>query len=209
MDPYEKTFNTWDSLAYLYQDTFMKLDIYNESYDLFCSYLHKKKPTILEIGCGPGNITKHLLDKHPNYRILATDVAPNMVRLAKKNVPKASFQKLDCRYLLSLKKSFDGIMCGFALPYLTDIDAKKFIEDSHKILNEDGVLYVSFVDGNYEDSEFMERGHEGIYFYYHELSRIETTLINQGFTILQSLKVSYDPGKGLPIATHTIVIAQK
>lgn len=209
MDRYQKTFNTWDSLAYLYQDTFMELDIYNESYDLFCSYLDKKKPTILEIGCGPGNITKYLLDKHPNYRILATDVAPNMVRLAKKNVPKASFQKLDCRYLLSLKKSFDGIMCGFALPYLTDIDTKKFIEDSHKVLNKNGVLYLSFVTGNYEDSEYMDRDHGGIYFYYHELSGIETTLTNQDFKILHHLEVSYDPGKGLPLATHTIIIAMK
>jgi len=62
MHRYKETFKTWNQIAHLYQEQFMDLDLYNNSYDIFCNLL-KKQPTILEIGCGPGNIPRYIISK--------------------------------------------------------------------------------------------------------------------------------------------------
>ena len=58
----------------------------NEVQELLLQTFYKNSK-LFEIGCGPGNITKYLIYKNPNYKILATDAAPNMIALAKKNNP--------------------------------------------------------------------------------------------------------------------------
>ena len=54
MDSYKETFETWNKIAVLYQDKFMDLDLYDDTYDAFCEQIAKINPTILEIGCGHG-----------------------------------------------------------------------------------------------------------------------------------------------------------
>ncbi len=126
MDNYQETFETWNKLASLYQDKFMDLELYNESYDAFCNSIAKDNAKILEIGCGPGNITKYLLSKRPNYQIYGIDVAPNMIELARENNPTARFDVMDCRNISEINQDFDGIVCGFCLPYLSEGDGENF-----------------------------------------------------------------------------------
>ena len=68
MDTYQETFDTQNKVAKLYQDMFMNLDLYNDSYDTFCDQVKIKNATILEIGCGPENITKYLLKKRLDFK---------------------------------------------------------------------------------------------------------------------------------------------
>lgn len=52
MNPYIETFESWNKVATQYQEKFMNLDIYDATYDSFCSKIRgKKHPKILEIGC--------------------------------------------------------------------------------------------------------------------------------------------------------------
>ena len=83
VDTYKETFDTWNKVAKLYQEKFMDLDLYDDTYDTFCAELPIENATILEIGCGPGNITKYLLNKRPDFRIEGIDISPNMIELAK------------------------------------------------------------------------------------------------------------------------------
>ena len=116
MDRYKETFETWNKIAALYQDKFMDLDLYNDTYDYICSSLDKANPKILEIGCGPGNITKYLLSKRPDFDVFGIDIAPNMIELAKMNNPTASFAIMDCRQIDELETKYEGIVCGFCYP---------------------------------------------------------------------------------------------
>lgn len=43
MDRYKETFETWNKVAIRYQEKFMDLDLYNESYDLICNSIQKKR----------------------------------------------------------------------------------------------------------------------------------------------------------------------
>lgn len=75
---YKETHNTWNKIAKLYKERLMSIDLYNDTYEQFCSLLPLLNANILEIGCGPGNITRQLLNLNSNLNILATDVSENM-----------------------------------------------------------------------------------------------------------------------------------
>lgn len=209
MDRYQETFNTWNKIASLYEEKFMHLSIYNDSYDILCKSVENNKAKILDVGCGPGNITQYLLSKNPDYDILGLDIAPNMIELAQKNNPSANFKILDCRHIGSLNTHFDAIVNGFCLPYLSENDTINFIADSSKLLLENGILYLSFVEGDLNNSEFKV-GSTGdrAYFYFHNLETIKTILLQNNFIELDIIKVEYNKSETL-IENHTIIIAKR
>lgn len=201
MDKYKETFTTWNKVASLYEDKFMDLDLYNNTYNYFCE-LVKDNAKILKIGCGPGNITKYILAKKPNLQILGLDIAPNMITLAKKNNPTASFKIMDGREINNLQVGYDAIICGFYLPYLSKLECASFVKDCNKLLTKNGVLYFSFVDGNPNKSGFIT-GSSGdkMYFNYHNLKGIEDVL----FKIRKQINVNY-PINETDFEVHTVLI---
>lgn len=209
MNRYNETFETWNKLATLYQDKFMDIDIYNKTYDVIAKSITKKKAKILEIGCGPGIITKFLLSKRPDYDILGIDIAQNMVELAKKNNPNARFEIMDSRRIDEIKTRFDGIVCGFCLPYLSQIDSRKLIFDCFNLLNVNGLLYISFVEGDPVKSGFqISSTGDRSYFYYHTLDDLTNQLIEKKFDNLKISRVEYNKPENIK-EIHTIVIAKK
>ncbi len=206
---YKETFETWNKIASLYQNKFMDMDLYNETYDFICTSLNKPNSKILDIGCGPGNITRYLLAKRPDFDIFGIDIAPNMIELAKRNNPKASFATMDIRQIEKLKTKFDGIVCGFCLPYLSQPDTLKLIEDCNNLLSKNGLIYLSFVEGDPSKSDF-QRGSSGdrVYFYYHSLQNLKTMLTESKFCDIQTFKVEYKKSEN-ELEIHTIVTAKK
>ena len=134
MDNNQETFETWNNVASIYQDKFMDLDFYNDTYDHICSSLTTKNARLLEIGCGPGNITKYLLSQRPDFEIFGIDIAPNMIELAKKNNPTAKFAVMDSREIGGLNNKYDGIIVGFCLPYLSPTECTELIANSYDLL---------------------------------------------------------------------------
>lgn len=200
---------TWNKIAQIYEDKFMDLDYYNESYNDFLNSILESAPRILEIGCGPGNITKYLLKKRPDITILGIDVAPNMVDLARKNNPTAHFEVMDCRTISALHDKFDAIVCGFCIPYLTQDETVEFIHNCTQLLKTKGCIYLSFVDGNPEDSSFQV-GSSGdrIFFNFHKIETIEKLLTNAGFSTPQIINVNY-PKSNKTTEIHTVLISTK
>lgn len=209
MNPYQETFDTWNKVAALYQEKFMEMDIYNHSYNEFLNSLGITNAEILEIGCGPGNITRYLLSKQPDLRILGIDVAPNMIALAQKNNPAAQFKVMDARDVCQLKSEYDGIICGFCLPYLSPADGAQLISDCSGLLRTDGVLYLSFVEGDPAQSGFQTSS-SGLrsYFNFYTLQKVTSLLAQQHFKNLQILNVNY-PKSPDKTEVHTVVIARK
>ncbi|MFN4152343.1 MAG: class I SAM-dependent methyltransferase [Candidatus Sericytochromatia bacterium] len=204
MDKYKETFETWNNLASKYQEQFMNLDRYNETYDFICNSITKDKANLLEIGCGPGNITKYLLSKKIDFNIFGIDIAPNMIELAQKNNPSAKFEVMDCREIGKIENKFDGIICGFCLPYLSKEETSKLIQDSYQLLNNEGLIYISFVEGEYAKSDFKTSPNGRVFFYFHELERIESELSSNDFEKLELFKISITEKD-----IHTILIAKR
>ncbi len=209
MDKNEETFATWNKVAKLYEEKFMDLNLYNDSYDLFCAAIIQQNASILEVGCGPGNITKYLLRKRPDLKITGIDFSPNMIALAAANNPSATFDVMDCKEINKIQQKFDGIISGFCLPYLSADECEKFIEDAALLLNNEGILYISFVEGDYAASGF-KAGSTGdrTYFYYHRLLDLKSKLAAHNFDIVKGIKLDYTSNKPMP-ETHNIVVSKK
>ena len=143
MDKNKAAVQIFNKLANLYQEKFMNVELYTDSFKFLCYTISKENPEILELACGPGNITKHLLTLRPDFKILGTDLSSNMIELAKTNNPSAEFEVMDSREVSGLSKSFDAIICGFLLPYLSKEEAIEVIRDYASILNRAGLILGS------------------------------------------------------------------
>ena len=195
--------------SWLFQEQFMDLDLYNDTYDIFCELLSKPGPLILEIGCGPGNITKYLLNTRPDFKIFAIDISPEMIKLANQNNPTADFKVMDCREIDTFDDTFDAIICGFCIPYLSRDDCSKLIKDCHDLLNGSGILYLSYVGGDYGQSGYQTgKSGDRMYFYYHNHSDLKITFEENDFEIVKILKKRYAKADGTN-EIHTIVIVKK
>lgn len=186
MDNYKKTFETWDKVAALYKSKFMDLDLYNDTYIKFCALINKPNAAIFEIGCGPGNITKHLIATQPGFQIYAIDVSPNMIQLAKANNPTAQFSVMDCREIGLLNSKFDGIISGFCMPYLSKEDNSQFIRNCSGLLHQGGIFYFSTIKGDYKNSGFVAAStgdHSFVYYYDEEY--LQNELEKNNFEIIE------------------------
>lgn len=208
MNKYEETFDTWNKVAQIYQHKFMSMNLYNETYDYICDSVIQPKAKLLEVGCGPGNITKYLLSKRPDFDIFGIDIAPNMIELAKVNNPKALFAVMDSREIKNIDQKFNGIIAGFCLPYLSKKECSDLISNSCDLLNSNGLLYLSFVEGDPEKSDFKVGSAGRVYFYYHKLDDLESELANKNFGEIKIFKVKYKISE-TEFDTHTILTAKK
>lgn len=198
----------FDKYADLYAEKYMDVGLYADCLDFFCAEL-PAAASVLELACGPGNLTKYILDKRPDLRLLATDLSPNMLELAQKYNPTAEVMPLDCRDFVGLNRSFHGIVCGFAMPYLSREAAIQLIVDAGTCLPTGGCLYLSTMEDDYNKSG-IETSSQGdkLYMYYHEAGYLTATLTEQRFEILHLQRKKYIGGKGTEV-TDLVVIARK
>lgn len=208
MNKYDVTVATFNKLADKYEEKYMNFNFYLDTYDKFCTLVSKPDSAIFEIACGPGNITKYLLDKRPDYKVLGTDLAPNMVKLAKQNNPAAVFEVMDSRNINTVKQTFDAIMCGFCLPYLSKSDSSKLIKDCRSLLNQDGILYLSTMEDDYDKSGFQtSSAGDQVYIHYHQLDYLQNQLQLNGFEIIEVKRKQFPVEQGVP-ATDLFIYAK-
>ncbi|MFA6262271.1 MAG: class I SAM-dependent methyltransferase [Bacteroidia bacterium] len=208
MDKYKETFETWNNIASLYQDKFMDLDLYNKTYDFICDSIDKPNAKLLEIGCGPGNITKYLISKRPDFDTFGIDIAPKMIEFARQNNPTAHFAVMDSRQINTLDTKYDGIVAGFCLPYLSQTESNELIANAYELLNANGLIYLSFVEGDPEKSDFKLGSGGRVYFYYHHLDDIKSQLCSFKFGAIKTFKVKYKTSE-TDFDFHTILTARK
>jgi predicted TPR repeat methyltransferase len=206
-----ETIETYNNAAERYQDKFMELDLYNDTFDKFCILIQKENAEIFEIATGPGNITRYLRSKRPDFKIFGIDLAPNMIDLARRNNPGSEFRVMDCKDISSIERKFDAIMCGFCMPYLSKEECAKLIYDSSKLLSTNGLLYFSTMEDDYTKSGFETTsfsGQDRVYIYYHQADYLTDCLIQNGFEIIDLIRKDYPEPDGT-FLTDIIFITKK
>ena len=206
-----ETIDTYNKAAERYQDKFMEMDLYNDTFDNFCNLIQKVNAEIFEIATGPGNVTKYLISKRPDFKIFGIDLAPNMIELAKKNNPDSEFIVMDCKDISTIDRKFDAIMCGFCMPYLSKEESAKLIADSSGLLSTNGLLYFSTMEDDYNKSGFETTsfsGQDRVYIYYHQAEYLSDCLTQNGFEIIDLQRKDYPEPDGT-FLTDMIIIAKK
>lgn len=80
-------------------------------------------PRVLELGCGTGLFSRHLLKHYPNGEFLFTDIAPAMLEECRRNLgdrSRAAFRLLDANDPEHLEGPFDVIATSMTLHWLDD-----------------------------------------------------------------------------------------
>lgn len=205
------TIETYNKSAKNYQNKFMKMGLYNDTYEQFCKLIEQENPQIFEIGVGPGNITQYIQSIRPDFNIYGIDLAPNMIELARRNNPQVEFDIIDCRNIDKIDRKFDAILCGFCTPYLSKDECAKLINDSSQLLNSKGLFYLSTMEDDYSKSGFETTsfsGDDSVYIYYHQADFLLKCLAQSGLELI-NLQRKYYPEIDGKFLTDMIFIAQK
>lgn len=104
--------------------------------------------SVLEIACGTGRVTRHLINHFPdNVSITASDISIEMLEIAKRNVsPKNNLEFLvaDAHELPFESNSFDLIICQFGAMFFQD--KQKAFSEFYRVLRNGGILIFSTWD---------------------------------------------------------------
>lgn len=204
-----KPADAFEKSAKIYQDKFMDVSLYAGPLNTFCNNITTNNADILDIACGPGNITKYLLDRKPDYDILGIDFSPKMLDLAQHNNPGAKFRLMDCREIDRIEKKFDGITCGFCLPYLTPEEAIELIVHTSRLLKPGGVFYLSTMEENDDNKSRYQISGTGdqVYVIYHREDYLTKALQENNFEVISVERFSAPDKDGLMI-TDLVWIAK-
>ena len=188
----------------------MHFDLYNDTFDFLLELL-PKECNVLELGCGPGNVINYFTTKRADLTILGVDLAPEMLNQAKKINPESDFQLLDIRNADQIKQQYSSVVGAFCLPYLSFEDLDKFFLDLKNLTKEDGLIYLSCMEGERDKSGFEKTSFTGdseIYIYYHQRNNIEKKLFENGFSIEKFYTKDYLETDG-SVTTDLIYIGRK
>lgn len=164
----DNTIRIFNKYAKQYQDKYMVYAPYAETYD-YLATLVAKGSAILDVACGPANISKFLDSRIVELEIYGCDLSTEMIRLAQKNLPSGHFELRDSRDIKAITKRFDVLISGFCFPYLKKAEVKSFIADARECLNTGGIFYLSTMEGDYENSGYPgnSAGDRIFTYYYH------------------------------------------
>jgi 2-polyprenyl-3-methyl-5-hydroxy-6-metoxy-1,4-benzoquinol methylase len=211
METFEISVKRFNDFAVEYAERFNSIDSYVYSINRFCDLISLERPKILELACGPGNITKHVKQRFPNSDYIAVDLAEKMIDIAREQVDNVDFRIMDMKKISTFKTKFDSIMCSFGLPFLSKKDAYTLILNCSKLLHNNGVIYLSSMEGDelkagFESTSFS--GDSKVYFNYHRQKDIEKALVENGFHIDMIKRQNYIEPDG-SVMTDMIFIAVK
>ncbi|MGA7704345.1 MAG: alpha/beta fold hydrolase [Solirubrobacteraceae bacterium] len=98
---------------------------------------------VLELGCGAGRLSSHLLDSAGEFRGL--DISQSMIAYCRRAYPAGRFEQGDLRELSRYETaSFDVVFAPFnVLDVLDDAERRRVLREIRRILAEQGLLMMS------------------------------------------------------------------
>ena len=152
--------------------------------------------SVLDIGCGAGVPVTRLLAER--FRVTGVDVSSEMIRLARANVPDASFIQSDIRSVEFDDSTLDAAVAFFSLFHIPREDHPRLFRRIRAWLKPGGYLMCTLSldsEAGYTEDDFFGAK---MYWSNYGLSEYEEMLAGIGFTMLRSTII----GHGLSDATY-------
>ncbi|WP_254666712.1 class I SAM-dependent methyltransferase [Streptomyces sp. WMMB 714] len=106
---------------------------------------------VLDLGCGTGLPTARQLVE-AGHRVTGIDLSPEMVKLARENVPEGDFRRMD---IADVEKQelgpFDGVAAFFSLLMLPRVEIPFALRMLHQQTREGAPLALSMVEADVDD----------------------------------------------------------
>lgn len=124
-----------------------------EKYERLARQLEQCKTPILDLGCGIGIDTLHLVEN--GHRVIACDFSKEALNQVKQNIPKEKVKVLQFNMKEKFpfgSELFEFIIANKSIHYFSEKETKNLIHELHRILKTNGIF--AFVVNSTNDSNF-------------------------------------------------------
>ena len=201
------TIESYDRNAENYTEKFMCFEPYIEKMKVFQQSYLAPNSNILDVGCGPGNNAKFLIEIDGGYKIEGLDLSVELINIAKRNVPGCHFWVQDIRDI-NPDKDYDAIVASFCIVHLSDEETAVFLGKLSKMLKANGSLYLSFMEGKKAGFETTSFSEDNIFFNYHDRDVIKNLLAANSIETIEILNHGYQEQDG-SVTEDIFVFARK
>ncbi len=182
--------SVYNRYAKAFDEKIASLEIYNESYNYLLRNIHENA-SILDLACGPGNVSYYFKQHKPNLEITGVDISEEMIGIARKRIKDGNFIVKDiCD--IKFNHKFDGVVCAFAIPFLNLQETTHVISTIRKSLNRNGHFYLSFMEGSkegFEKQSFSQN--DELYTYYHPEASVLKIIDQQFLSVIKKFEIDY------------------
>lgn len=207
MDRITKTIDSYNKNCNSFNHKFSEYEPYQNRVQEFIELIGTNKK-VLDLGCGPGNVSKQLMLYGKEFDIFGIDLSEEMVKLARLNVPVGEFICEDIRAVSFPEDSFDVILLSFCIVHLSDAETAGLIQKVAQYLRPQGKLLISFMEGKEDGFEKTSFSEDEIYFCYHTTDDIVTLLEENKLSIMKVTKQGYLEENGTS-TTDVFIFAEK
>ena len=109
--------------------------------DLLLSFIPEKSGRILDVACGKGATTRHLLRHYAPAQITGINISPEQIAVCKDRVPQVSFLEMDAADLTFGDGEIDTIICVEAMCHFNT--RSDFLREALRVLKPGGHLVFS------------------------------------------------------------------
>ena len=200
---------TFDKLADQYAAKYFDLRLYDRYLERFSRCIDSRGASVLDVACGPGNVSAYLARVRPDLKLLGIDLAEGMLRQARLRVPGVEFLQKDCRRIDEIGCVFDAAAFAFGLSYLTDSDAERFFGSLNAALTDSATFYLSTITGDPSGSGFEVSGSgDRVYIEYRSVSDVTTMVERAGYRI-DFMEVLQSPDNASKVTQDLILIGKR
>jgi trans-aconitate 2-methyltransferase len=108
--------DTWDPERYLtYADERGRPFV-----ELLARVAAERPADVVDLGCGPGNLTRLLAERWPGATVLGVDSSPEMIQAARRDVPGIAFEVADLRQWAASAQEVDVVISNATLQWLPE-----------------------------------------------------------------------------------------